>query len=113
MYIKENSIVEITCDLFYYDKCDESRIYIDDPYMITSIKVGSEISIHFGEIVMFCIEIINEKSIKCKVYVGGVFESMAVVCVRGIKHTKPTFTKRDLEIIEFAKNFEVPINRIK
>lgn len=107
LIIKDNSIVELTSDIKYWTKCDEHRIFIDDPYTMPYLVPGTEITIDLGTIVMTCIEKIDDKNIKCKVLKGGVMKDEEFVCVRGIKHAKPPLTKRDIEMIDFAKSCKV------
>lgn len=71
------------------------------------MKSGIEILISGGEIILKCTEIIDDKSVKCKVIKGGSLKNVANVCIRGIKHSRPYITKRDLELVRFALEYQV------
>lgn len=105
--LEENAVIEITSDIQFWNKCDTTRIFIDDPYTIQKIKVGAEITIRYGKIVMFCTEVINLNTIKCKIVRGDTLGNTEFVCIRGLKLSKPPLTKKDMEILAFAKEFKV------
>ncbi|XP_030028352.1 pyruvate kinase [Manduca sexta] len=105
--LKEGSIVEVTSDVKFWNKCTAHRIFMDDPYTIKTIKRGAEFTLNFGLIVMFCTEVINAKTLKCKIARGGELKSCVFVCIRGCKLTRPPLTKNDMELLSFAKNYKL------
>lgn len=105
--MKKDSIIELTSNVKYFIKCDANRIFINDPYTLPAIPVGAEIYLGFGVVIMVCIEIINNESIKCQVIVEGPLKNQQEVCIRGVKYLKPPLSKRDLDDIEFAKTYKV------
>ncbi|CAB3257827.1 unnamed protein product [Arctia plantaginis] len=107
--LKKDSIIELTSDMKYCFKCDTKRIFMNDPYTLPAIPVGAEIYLDFGEVVMVCVKIVNNKTIKCKVIKEGEINDQQKVCIRGVKHLKPALSKRDLEDIEFAKTYKCDI----
>lgn len=102
--MKENSIVTVTSDVRYWNKCTVSLLYIDDAYTIQHFTPGLEMTL-FCRIVLQCIELIDKKTAKFIVTIGGEFTSHQYVCVRGIKYYRPPLLKRDLELIKFAEEF--------
>ncbi|XP_052756024.1 uncharacterized protein LOC113515592 [Galleria mellonella] len=109
IYLSEQSIVELTSEVQYWNQCDEHRVFIDDPYTLKLVKPGTEVSLCFGEIVMFCTEVISPKTVMCKVERGGYLGNVRFVCVRGVIHKRPPLTKKDVELLQFAKEFEADI----
>ncbi|XP_021188210.3 uncharacterized protein LOC110374703 [Helicoverpa armigera] len=109
MEIRENSIVRITSDKEFIDKCNSEQIYVDDPYMLPCLVPGIEITINFGSIVMVVIEKLDDKNVKCRVTCGGYMQNFCFVCFRGLIHIKPALIEKDLEVIEFAKTLKFDI----
>lgn len=107
IYLEEGKIVEITCEIKYWNQCDDKKIFIDDPYTLEKIKPNTEISIDFGGIVMVCTEVISNLSIKCKVIYGGYLKHGQFVCLRGVKLLKPALGKLDYHLLEFVKEYKV------
>lgn len=107
IYIRKNSIVEVTSDVRYWNRCDEKRIFIDDVFTLATIKVNAEFTINFGDITMICVEVISDKCIKCRVEEGGYLENAQFVCIRGVKYMKPALLKLDKSLLDFAKENEV------
>ncbi|XP_030028776.1 pyruvate kinase [Manduca sexta] len=107
IFLKEGNPVILTCNLEEYDKCNEKRIFVDIPELITEITVGTEISIAQDEIIMNCKQIIDENSIKCVISKGGQLKSLYHVSAKGRKRTRPVVTKKDLQIIKFALEYQV------
>ncbi|CAK1599005.1 unnamed protein product [Parnassius mnemosyne] len=105
--LKENEMIDITCDKKYWNKCTKNKLFMDDYYTFKLIKPRTEITLGCGKVTMFCLEVINEQTIKCKIIQGGLISDMEFLCVRGIKHIKPPLSKYDLSMIEFAKEFSV------
>lgn len=73
------------------------------------VKVGTEISIAADEIILKCICILDETSIKCVVTKGGKLTSMSDLCVRNTKRSGPLVTEKDFEMVEFALQNQVRI----
>lgn len=105
--IKEGSYIIMTGDKKYAAKCNESRVYMNDHFTLATLKVGAEITIDFGEILLECSELIDSKNIKCLVLKGGQIKDLETVCIRGVRHVKPALMKSDMEIINFAKEYNV------
>lgn len=104
--MKKNSIVTITSDIRYWNKCTASLVYIDDDYTIQYFSPGLELTL-FSGIVLQCLELIDKKTAKFKVTIGGEFHNHEYVCLRGIKYRRPPLLKRDLELIKFAQEYHV------
>ncbi|XP_075971966.1 uncharacterized protein LOC142973828 [Anticarsia gemmatalis] len=114
--LKEGTIVKVTSDPKYITKCSAKTIFINDPYTLPTITPGTEINLQFGRTVLICTEVIDKKTIMCKVTVGGELSDVEIVCIRGVKLLRPALSKKDLEIIEFAKEYKldmVTINSIR
>lgn len=105
--LKQDSIVEITSDIKYYSKCDDSKIFINDPYTLPTVTPGTEITLSFRKIVMTCIEVVDNQTLRCKVTNAGLLDNQEIVCFRGIKLIKPPLQKRDLDLIQLAKDHKV------
>ncbi|XP_068631429.1 pyruvate kinase-like [Battus philenor] len=106
---EENSIVELTCDPKLWNKCSRNRLFMDDPYSFKMITPGKEITVGCGKVILNCIEVLNEQTIKCKTIQGGTLGDVEFVCIRGITHLKPPLSRYDLSMIEFAKEFKLNI----
>ncbi|CAH0605875.1 unnamed protein product [Chrysodeixis includens] len=107
--IKDGSYIIMTGDENYFERCTETRIYMDDPYTLATLKVGTEITIDFGEIMLECAELIDSLNIKCLVLKGGKIKDQEIVCMRGVKHVKPALMKSDRDIISFAREHSFDI----
>lgn len=95
-------------DVDLFDKCTAQKIFIDNPYLAVDVKVGMSVSIAFDEIVLRCTNIINEKSIKCVVTKSGTLTNLCLVAIRGAtRSSRPLLTKKDLQIISFALEYQV------
>lgn len=105
--IKEGTEVTLNYNLAEYDKCNDRRIFVDNPYLATDTKVGTEISVGHDEIIMRCKAVSSENSIKCLVTKSGKLTSLCIVCARGSKRTRPYVTKKDLQIVKFALEYQV------
>lgn len=104
--MKENSIIIITSDFRYWNKCNASLVYIDDTYTIQNFKPGLELTLLCG-ISLCCTEIVDKRTAKFKVTEGGEFRDNEFVCLRGLEYRRPPLLKRDLELIKFAEEFRV------
>ncbi|RVE43526.1 hypothetical protein evm_011811 [Chilo suppressalis] len=116
LHFKKGHVVEITCDDKYWNKCDLSRIYIDDPQMMDMIKPKQEICIPVASLNLICTEIINKQTIKCEIISNGRVANYQVVCFRGLRLKRPPLTNQDLNLLNYAKENEfavVVINSIR
>ncbi|XP_068631427.1 pyruvate kinase-like [Battus philenor] len=107
--LEDNSIIKITSNKKFWNKCSKDILYMDDPYTFVLIKPGIEVTIGCGKVIMICMEVIDEQNIKCKIVQGGFITNVEFFCVRGIKHTKPPLSKYDRKMIEFAKEYKLDI----
>lgn len=105
--LEENSMINVTCNKKYWNKCSKEIIFMDDPFTFPSIKLGTEITLGCGKVVMFCIQIINKETIKCNIVQGGRLSELEAFCVRGVRHVKPPLSNYDLKMIDFAKEHKV------
>ncbi|KOB68931.1 Pyruvate kinase [Operophtera brumata] len=71
------------------------------------MKVGTEITVDQGEIIMRCEAVIDENSLQCIVTKTGKLKSLCIVCGRGVKRTTPYVTKQDLHMVKFALEYQV------
>ncbi|CAH2991748.1 unnamed protein product [Chilo suppressalis] len=106
LHFKKGHVVEITCDDKYWNKCDLSRIYIDDPQMMDMIKPKQEICIPVASLNLICTEIINKQTIKCEIISNGRVANYQVVCFRGLRLKRPPLTNQDLNLLNYAKENE-------
>jgi pyruvate kinase len=106
-YLEEDSSVVMTCEAEYWNECDSSRIFIDDPYTLKIVEPQTIITINFGTIQLICTEVINEKNIMCKVISGGVLGNGQFVCMRNTRYMRPPLSKHDRQLIAFVKEYEV------
>ncbi|XP_013138681.1 PREDICTED: pyruvate kinase-like [Papilio polytes] len=107
--LEDNSMINVTCNKKYWNKCSKDIIFMDDPFTFPSIKLGTEITLGCGKVVMFCIQIINKETIKCKIVQGGRLSELEAFCVRGVRHVKPPLSNYDLKMIDFAKEHKLDI----
>lgn len=106
LWIEENSEVFLTNRITHYDKCNESQIFVDDPFLVSDVKIGMEINISQEEIIMVCVSK-GEHSVKCTVTKGGYLRNMAYVCMRGAVRKRPYLSKKDAQLIKFAIEYQV------
>ncbi|XP_047983996.1 pyruvate kinase-like [Leguminivora glycinivorella] len=100
--LKKDSVVQLTCDTAYINKCNTSKIFVDNPNLASEVHVGMEIAIDGDEISLVCTEIVSPKSIKTLVMKTGKLRHICGVCFRGLKTTRPFVTKRDSNVIKFV-----------
>lgn len=105
LWIEENSEVFLTNRITHYDKCNESQIFVDDPFLVSDVKIGMEINISQEEIIMVCVSK-GEHSVKCTVTKGGYLRNMAYVCMRGAVRKRPYLSKKDAQLIKFAIEYQ-------
>nr|XP_026496956.1 pyruvate kinase-like [Vanessa tameamea] len=105
--LQNNSEIILTQNVSYFNKCNAERIFVDNPFLVVDVKAGTEISLAADEIVLKCTGVIDDKSIKCVVSKGGKLTSLCSVCTRNIKHSRPLITKKDIEIIKFALEYQI------
>nr|XP_034830062.1 pyruvate kinase-like [Maniola hyperantus] len=89
-------------NISHFNKCNENNIFVDYPLISDDVKVGTEISIAADEIILKCISVVDETSIKCVVTKGGKLTSMNDLCVRNTKRSGPLVTEKDFEMVKFA-----------
>ncbi|KOB64150.1 Pyruvate kinase [Operophtera brumata] len=105
--IKEGTEVTLTYNLTEYNKCNASRIFVDSPNLVADMKVGTEITVDQGEIIMRCEAVIDDNSLQCIVTKTGKLKSLCIVCGRGVNRTTPYVTKQDLHMVKFALEYQV------
>ncbi|KAJ0178691.1 hypothetical protein K1T71_005466 [Dendrolimus kikuchii] len=105
--LKQGAEVYLTNNLQEYDKCTNERIFVDNPNLSLDVKVGMEISIAQDEIIVQCKELCEDKSLRCVVIKGGKLSNMCYVSARGATRTRPYITKKDLQIVRFALEYQV------
>lgn len=89
------------------NKCNEKKIFVDNPTLSKDITPGTEISIGSNEIILKCEAVIDRDHIKCVVVKGGMLGNVCNVCARGVHHTLSNITKKDLDIVKFALKYQV------
>ena len=82
-------------------------IFVDNRFLVVDVIPGTEVSIAADEIIVKCIETLDEKSIKCIVVKGGMLTNLCNVCTRNVTHSRPLLTKKDMEIVKFALEYQV------
>ncbi|XP_052740758.1 uncharacterized protein LOC112047773 [Bicyclus anynana] len=102
-----NTEIILFYDVKRFDKCNERKIFVDYPLIAVDIKVDTVISIAFDEIILKCISIVDEISIKCIVIKGGMLTSLCVLNARNTKRSGPLVTKKDLEMVQLALDYQV------
>ncbi|XP_072939865.1 uncharacterized protein [Epargyreus clarus] len=107
--LKEGTEVILTCSVHDFNKCNERKIFVDNHYVSKDVKVGTEVSIESEEIILKCIEVIDDKRVKCVVTKSGKLTNLCNVCSRSETHARPYITKKDLEIVKFALEYQVDI----
>lgn len=106
--LKEHSHVTLTYDTAEFDKCNEHRIFVDNPYIVADAVLGMEISIRQDRIILKVTEITKD-SVKCVVTREGILYNMDPVCMIGASRSRPLITKKDLELAKFAVEYQVII----
>ncbi|XP_026322158.1 uncharacterized protein LOC113231839 [Hyposmocoma kahamanoa] len=106
--MKENSIVTVTSDVQYWNKCSGSLIYIDDTHTLKHFTPGVEMTLYCG-IVLHCQELMDKHTAKFKVTIGGEFEDHQYVCLRSVMYRRPSLMKRDLDLIKFAQKYRFDV----
>ncbi|XP_075971967.1 pyruvate kinase-like [Anticarsia gemmatalis] len=104
--IKENTEVILTYDTAEYDRCNERQIFVDNPYLTNDAKEGMEISIKQDEIILKVKEVCA-KTVRCVVVLGGNLGNMEIVTMRGARRSRPLLTKKDLELVKLAVEYQV------
>ncbi|XP_038223229.1 uncharacterized protein LOC119840613 [Zerene cesonia] len=104
---KEGMHVVLTCRLSHYNKCSLKKVFVDNPTLAKDIKEGTEISIGSDEVIMKCEAILDEENIKCIVVKGGQLGNVCNVCARGVAHNQPIITKKDLDMVKFALQYQI------
>ncbi|XP_061710875.1 uncharacterized protein LOC133520458 isoform X3 [Cydia pomonella] len=105
--LKKDMEVQLTCDVSYINKCNTSKIFVDNPNLASEVPVGMEIAIDADEIGLVCTEIVNSKTIKTVVVKTGRLRDICGVCFRCLKTTRPFVTKRDSAVIKFVVENQV------
>ncbi|XP_063532818.1 pyruvate kinase-like [Cydia strobilella] len=105
--LRKDKEVQLTCDVSYLNKCNTSKIFVDNPNLASEVQVGMEIAIDGDEIGLVCTEIVNAKSIKTVVVKSGKLRDISGVCFRCLKTTRPFVTKRDSDVIKFVVENQV------
>ncbi|XP_045766173.1 uncharacterized protein LOC123867900 [Maniola jurtina] len=105
--LENNTELILFHNISLFNKCNENNIFVDYPLIAVDVKVGTEISIAADEIILKCICILDETSIKCVVTKGGKLTSMSDLCVRNTKRSGPLVTEKDFEMVEFALQNQV------
>ncbi|XP_064292150.1 pyruvate kinase-like isoform X1 [Plodia interpunctella] len=100
--LKNRDIIELTSDSKCWNKCTSKLIFMDDHYTFPSIKVGTEITVRFGHIVLVCTEIVSSNLIKCMVKRQGLLRNCEFLKLRGVKHLRPPMGKNDMDLLHFA-----------
>lgn len=80
--------------------------------MVIDVVPGTEVSIAADEIIVKCIEPIDDKSLNCIVTKGGILTNLNNVCTRHVKHSRPLLTKKDMEIVKFALEYQVRVYKV-
>lgn len=93
------------------NQCDSRIIYIDDPFTIKTVPVGTQIIVGF-RIYMIVTEVIDALTLKCKILQGDKMKSEEFVCIRGIKHLRPMLSEGDMDVVKFAKEYKVKLPRV-
>ncbi|XP_045447153.1 pyruvate kinase-like [Melitaea cinxia] len=105
--LEKNSEVILTYNISYFNKCNAERIFVDNHFLVNDVTPGTEISLAADEIILKCIGIVDDKSIKCVITKGGKLSNLCSVCTRHAKHSRPFITKKDTEIIKFALEYQI------
>ncbi len=92
---------EITVSVRGSASVEENSLQIDYEDLLTSVEVGDRITVDNGLINLDILEK-NERTLKCKVFDGGVVKSKRHVNLPGIKVNLPAITKKDRRDIKFA-----------
>lgn len=112
-HLVKGDIVEITSHTKYCDKCSNKMIYIDDHQVLKHVKEGTEVTLKNGHISLMCTQVVDPHTIKCKVIKEGEFGNCEYICFRGVTRDLPVdLSNADLELIEFAKEFNVSFSSI-
>lgn len=112
-YLIKGDIVEITSHTKYLDMCSNKMIYIDDHQVLKQVKEGTEVTLKHGHISLKCTQVIDPYTIKCKVVKEGEFGNCEFISFRGVTRNIPVdLSNADLELIEFAKEFNVSFSII-
>ncbi|CAH2243260.1 jg16099 [Pararge aegeria aegeria] len=113
-HLARDNIVEITSKVRYRESCTNERIYIDDQNVLRNVKEGIEVTLSNGSISLICTKVIDFQTVLCKVIKEGELGNLEYVCFRGVLREVPVeLSKADLELIEFAKEFNLDIITIK
>ncbi|CAK1546215.1 unnamed protein product [Leptosia nina] len=104
--IKEGARLILTCRFSEFNKCNERKIFVDNPTLSKDITPGTEISIGSDEIILKCEAVLDQERIKCVVVKGGSLRNVCNVCARGVEHKQSHITKKDLDIVKFALRYQ-------
>ncbi|XP_041970745.1 pyruvate kinase-like [Aricia agestis] len=75
--IKEDSEIILTNEDKYYDKCNEKKIYVNNPFLTIDTNIG------------------------------GFLSNVCDFCTRVENHSRPFITQKDWDIVDFAIEYEI------
>ncbi|KAK9738570.1 Pyruvate kinase, barrel domain [Popillia japonica] len=104
--LKEGSFVKITPKPQYKEKCNDKIIYIDYQILLQKIKVGQEIYIDDGKIILKSVAVEHD-FVECKVVNGGLLGSKKGVALPGVQIDLPVISDQDKEDLKFAIDHDI------
>lgn len=106
--LKVGSIVKVTTDKFYSDKCSDQVIYIDYDNLTKVITERRRILLDQGVIAIEVTKIYGH-NLDCTVLVGGKLQNHLEVNIPGVSIDLPHLTERDKSDLDFSVQQEVDI----
>lgn len=100
--------MKITPKPQYKEKCNDKIIYIDYQILLQKIKVGQEIYIDDGKIILKSVAVEHD-FVECKVVNGGLLGSKKGVALPGVQIDLPVISDQDKEDLKFAIDHDIDI----
>lgn len=97
-----DSVVTLTTDEQFKDKCTAEKIYIDYKSLPRSCKVGQIILLADGSVILQVKRITFENEVECNVTCGATFGSRKNCCIPGVAVDLPALAEKDISDIKFA-----------